>query len=113
MSPTRRSRKTEGTGESGPRLVSITISSGAHDYLTRLLDLGALEGSSLGTMDVNERVKPLFNAIHHVLAGGEVKITIPKKGTKSTVDKLDKLQRQARKEANAINRRFGFVQAKA
>ena len=91
----------------GPRLVSVPFALKLSEYLDRALELGALEGP-LGEMDLTPDLFPLIDAIHHVLAGGEVDVDVKRKGNPDIVKQLAKLREEGRDDSNVINRESGY-----
>jgi hypothetical protein len=88
-------------------MVGIHFASGIYEYLTRAIELGAFEGP-LGKMEVHPSLKPLIEAMHHVLAGGEVETRIARAGNPDVVQDLDNRLERGRQEANAINKAAGY-----
>lgn len=91
----------------GPTLVQVPFARSLYEYFYRALDLGALEGP-LGQFDVAADLLPLIDAVHHVLAGGEVKIEVTRKGNPDLVKELSQLRKRGRDDSNAINRESGY-----
>lgn len=75
------------------------------DYMQRLEALGLMEGIP-GDQKINANVTVLFNALHHVLAGGEVKVTIEKEGNPAIVAELENKQRESLKKKNFFKLNF-------
>jgi hypothetical protein len=75
--------------------------------MIRLLQLGAMEGA-LGEMDISPLLKPVLEAMHQVLAGGEVEIKVVATGNPLLVQELNSRIEQATQELNAINQRTGY-----
>lgn len=96
-----------GNGVMGPRMVGYQLSQGNYEYLMRILELGALEGP-LGEMRPNEALRPIFEALHHVMAGGEVDVKVTRRGNPDIVNDLNRRLEKGTAEANEINRRAGF-----
>ena len=91
----------------GPRLVSVPFAQKLSEYLDRALELGALEGP-LGEMDLAPDLFPLIDGIHHVLAGGAVKVEVERKGNPDIVKQLARLREKGRDDSNVINRESGY-----
>jgi|GEM_PF-1757181 len=77
------------------------------DYMQRLEALGLMEGIP-GDQKINANVTVLFNALHHVLAGGEVKVTIEKEGNPAIVAELENKQNETLKKKNIFKKNFLF-----
>lgn len=77
------------------------------DYMQRLEALGLMEGIP-GDQKINANVTVLFNALHHVLAGGEVKVTIEKEGNPAIVAELENKQNETLKKKNIFRKNFLF-----
>lgn len=75
------------------------------DYMQRLEALGLMEGIP-GDQKINANVTVLFNALHHVLAGGEVKVTIEKEGNPAIVAELENKQTESLKKKNFFKLNF-------
>ena len=75
------------------------------DYMQRLEALGLMEGIP-GDQKINANVTSLFNALHHVLAGGEVKVTIEKEGNPAIVAELENKQTESLKKKNFFKKNF-------
>ena len=71
-------------------------------YLARLVELGLFEGPR-GEFSLSPAVAPLVDALHQVLAGGEVlvKVTVP--GHAPVVEGLQRQLACANVEANALS----------
>jgi hypothetical protein len=85
-----------------PQLVKRETVASADGYMIRLLQLGAMEGA-LGEMDINPLLKPVIEAMHHVLAGGEVEVKLTATGNQLLVQELNSRLEQTTQEFNAIN----------
>ena len=93
-----RGRRTRSGGTKGSSIVTVNLTASSLRYLSRLLELGALEGSS-GKTDVSPSLQPVIQAMHHVLAGGSAEIKITQKGDPTVVRELNGLLRQGNREA--------------
>jgi hypothetical protein len=91
----------------GPSLVAYNLTASGYAYLMRLLQLGAIEGR-LGAMDLHHDLKPVFDAMHAVLAGGTVEIKILHRGSPDIVNELRGLLEQTRRDGNEINEKAGY-----
>jgi hypothetical protein len=91
----------------GPRLVGYQLASESYEYMMRALDLGAFEGP-IGDMKLTPQVKAILEAMHHVLAGGEVKIEVVHRGNPDIVNELNRRLAAGLDEANEINKKAGF-----
>ena len=69
------------------------------DYVQNLEALGFMEGRP-GAQEMNANVAELVHALHHVLAGGVVKVNIEKAGNAGIVEELGNKQKKAVKERN-------------
>ena len=90
-----------------PKLVTRETTSNAYAYQMRLLQLGAVEGA-LGNLAINPDLRPVIEALHHVLAGGIVEITIAQAGNRDLVEELNRRVERATAEANAINKKSEY-----
>lgn len=88
-------------------LVKRETTARAQAYLLRLLQFGALEGA-LGEMDISPVLKPVFEVMHHVLAGGQVEITLVEAGDPRVVQDLNTRLQRAIEATNAINQQAGY-----
>jgi hypothetical protein len=91
----------------GSRTVGVQLASEIAAYLEKAMSLGAFSGP-LGQMEVNPKVKPLLEAINHVLAGGTVVVDVTKPGDPSTYKQLNEYLNGGLKEANEINKAAGY-----
>jgi len=78
-----------------------------HEYLLRICELGALEGA-LEEMDIPPSLKPLIEAMHHILAGGRAEVNILEQGDPDIVPDLNGRLARGIHESNAINRLAGY-----
>ena len=79
----------------------------SHAYLARLLELGAVEGA-MGEMKLAPNVATLIDALHHVLAGGEVAVSVVQPGNAAVVADLSRQLVAGTDEANKANEKAGF-----
>lgn len=91
----------------GPRLVGYNLASQAYDYLMRIINLGLISGP-IGEMELNPYVKPVIEALHTVLAGGEVELVVKNRGNPDIIRELNRRLEEAGKEANEINKKAGY-----
>lgn len=91
----------------GPQLVNYPLTHSAFDYLRRLMSLGVLEGP-LGKMVIAPAMRPVIEAMHVVLAGGEVKIEVVRRGHPDLVRELEGRAEKAAADANTINEKSGY-----
>lgn len=84
-----------------PRAVTATLASALEGYLVRAQQLGAVEGTG-GALALNPALRPVLQALHHVLAGGEVDVRIVRAGNLDLVSELDQRAEQATQEANTL-----------
>jgi hypothetical protein len=87
--------------------VGYQLSSKTYHYLWRLIELGALEGP-VGDMKPAPFLEPVISALHEVLAGGQVELTVTDRGSPDIKRELDELARAGAAEANAINAAAGY-----
>ena len=76
---------------------NITVAPSSRAYLESVEKLGLLEGGP-GRQEINGSALPVLNALHHVLGGGTVSITVEEPGNETVVDKLDTLLKEAMEE---------------
>ena len=106
-SRSQKSKRTSGAGAKGLALAGVNLASSTHKYLLRTLELGVLEGA-LGKMNINPSLRPVIEALHHVLAGGKVELHVTQPGNPDIRKELQNHFKQGIQEANAINRRAGY-----
>ncbi len=83
------------------KTVDITVATDTLAYLNGLLDAGMLSGAR-GKKQVNPKVKPLAEAMYHVLSGGKVQVEVMKPGNAARVRKLNRLQTAHLAAVNSI-----------
>ncbi|MBZ4417468.1 hypothetical protein K8638_13295 [Myxococcus sp. RHST-1-4] len=66
-----------------------------------------MEGT-VGALVLNPAIQPVLEALHHVLAGGEVEVRVVRAGNPDIVEELGRRAAQATQEANALNQAAGF-----
>ncbi len=90
-----------------PTLVSYPLARSTYEYMMRLKELGAVEGA-LGKMSLLPELKPVIDAIHVILAGGEVSVDVKKRGNPDIIHELEEMFDQGQKDANFINEKSGY-----
>ena len=90
------------------RLVGVQFTESTYGYLTRCLDLGALEGT-LGDMRLTSEVAAVLQALHAVLAGGKVTVQIESQGNPDIFNELNGRLETAGRDANAVNTAAGYA----
>ena len=91
----------------GARITTLPLASSISDYILRVQELGVVEGPS-GGAELHPSLKPLLEAFHHVLAGGEVEVNVVHRGNPDIVNELNRRAEQGTQEANTINQAAGF-----
>lgn len=91
----------------GPRVVGYNLSSQTYAYMMRMIDLGIFEGA-VGEMDLAPGIQEIIEALHHVVAGGEVKMEVVRRGNPDIVNELNRRIADGMREANEINERSGY-----
>lgn len=71
------------------------------DYLARCNELGAMEGP-LGARALNPALRPVLEALHHVLAGGEVSVQLLQRGNADIVNELNLRAERATEESSSL-----------
>ena len=79
-------------------------------YFKRLIELGVFEGIPK-EMTLSAECRPLIEALHHVLAGGKVSVTIDTEGAATVFKDLQDKLGKAIADANAANNDAGFSTA--
>ena len=90
-----------------PTLVSYPLARSAYEYIMRMKDLGALEGE-LGKMSLLPALKPIVEAIHVVLAGGSVEVTVTGRANPDILRELGEMFEKGSEDANYINKKSGY-----
>jgi len=93
--------------EDGPQIIGHSVTYSAYEYLKRIISLGVFEGS-LGKMRISDAMQPIVDAMHVVLAGGEVKIEVLHRGNPDIVSELRTRVEVATNDANVINEKSGY-----
>jgi hypothetical protein len=83
-------------------LVQLTFASALGEYLKRVQDLGAVEGHH-GAIELNPTLQPVLEALHHVLAGGEVEVRVVRGGQRDIFMDLQQRAARATEETHAFN----------
>jgi hypothetical protein len=90
-----------------PHVVNVTLTRSLGAYLLRTQELGAVEGTA-GTLMLNPVLQPVLEALHHVLAGGEVAVRIIRGGNPDLVEELDRRAARALQDAHALHAMTGL-----
>jgi hypothetical protein len=90
------------------RIIQLLLSSALNDYLERVRELGAVEGSN-GGVELSPTLQPVLQALHHVLAGGEVTIEVTRQGLPDIFQDLQKRAGRAVQETHTLNPPLGVV----
>ncbi|HYH95156.1 hypothetical protein [Hyalangium sp.] len=88
------------------RVVQLSFASSLEEYLERVRALGAVEGHN-GDVQISPTLQPVLEAMHHVLAGGEVQVNIVRGGQPDIFRELQHRAAQATHETNALNQSSG------
>ncbi len=91
----------------GPGLVGIQLPPALVQYLAKLMDHGMFVGP-IGNQSLAPPVQQLVNALHNVLAGGSITVTVTAPGSPAVVGELNTLLSDGNKDANEINKKVGF-----
>ena len=78
---------------------NIAVTPSARAYLERFEELALLEGEP-GQQEIMAEAQPLFEALHHVLGGGKVSVTIDSPGDGAVVEDLNTVLGQVKDEWN-------------
>src|SRR5215203_7361380 len=95
--PSRKAGSRMNSNEREPQNIAVTPSS--RDYLGKFAQSGLLEGER-GQQEIPDDVKPVLEALHHVLGGGKVSITIDSPGDAAVVEELNGMLNKAKDEYN-------------
>ncbi|MDC0712054.1 hypothetical protein POL68_26535 [Stigmatella sp. ncwal1] len=82
-------------------VVPLSFTPSVGTYLQRLQALGAIEGSGM-SLTFSPHIHPVLEALHHVLAGGEVEVRITRAGQADIVEELNALAEQVLEESRAL-----------
>jgi hypothetical protein len=85
----------------GPDMIKVTVGNDILAFLQRLLELGALQGTST-TIQVNPILRSLVDALYQVLAGGDAQVAVLSKGDQGIFEELQRLERQCASAMNEI-----------
>ncbi|HCF57544.1 MAG TPA: hypothetical protein DFS52_06070 [Myxococcales bacterium] len=84
------------------KTAQFTTTEAGEARFKRLMELGVFEGVPKA-MALSTECRPLIEALHHVLAGGKVSVTVESEGAVSVFEDLqDKLAKSV-EEANSLN----------
>ncbi len=81
--------------------VQVSMTKNAIDYLRRLHDLGAVEESN-GQVVISAEIRPIIDALHHVLAGGKATVSVEQEGTPLLVNEIETMLQQTLSDGNAM-----------
>ncbi|MCE9668610.1 hypothetical protein LY474_12375 [Myxococcus stipitatus] len=84
-----------------PHLVDVPLARAVEGYLRRLQELGAVEGPG-GAVGLNPALAPVLEALHHLLAGGEVEVRVTRRGLPAVVQELGARVEEATREVNQL-----------
>ena len=87
------------------RIIPLAFAAALGEYLERIRDLGAMEGHS-GSVELNPTLRPVMEALHHVLAGGEVEVRVVLEGQADLVRELAQRAARATAETYALHPQF-------
>jgi hypothetical protein len=90
------------------RIIQLSFAAALGEYLERVRDLGAVEGQS-GSVEINPTLQPVVEAMHHVLAGGEVEVRVVRDGHPDIFRELQQRAALATSETNALNNQSGTI----
>lgn len=91
----------------GPRAGQMILARKLIAYIERCNELGlSLDGE--GQFLISEDLRPVMLALHHVLAGGTVEVTVTDKGNPDIVNELGRRVREGLAEATELNRLAGY-----
>lgn len=96
------------SGSEQQGIVQLLLSSALGEYLERVRELGAMEGPE-GAVELSPTLRPVIEAMHHVLAGGEVEVHIVRGGQKDIFQELQQRAVRATTETNTLNQEQGKV----
>jgi hypothetical protein len=99
-------------GSEPQRIIQLPFSAALGEYLERVQNLGAMEGQN-GAVELNPTLMPILEAMHHILAGGEVEVRVLRGGQQDIFRELQQRAVQATRETNALNQAAGTVVATA
>ena len=99
-------------GSEPQTIIQLPFSAALGEYLERVQNLGAMEGEN-GAVELNPTLMPILEAMHHILAGGEVEVRVLRGGQQDIFRELQQRAVQATRETNALNQAAGSVVATA
>jgi hypothetical protein len=88
------------------RIIQLPFAAALGEYLERVRELGAMEGHN-GSVELNPTLQPVLDALHHVLAGGEVEVRFVRNGQADIFKELQQRAARAIVETNALNQASG------
>lgn len=88
--------------------VEMRAASSFVTYYRMLLNCGLAEGTP-GSMKFPSDVREIVTALHRVLAGGKVTITVTRPGSSTEFDAMETLLKNAEDEINALNSTSYYV----
>lgn len=88
------------------RIIHLRFAAALGEYLERARQLGAMEGH-FGAAELNPTLQPLVDALHHILAGGEVEVRVVHPGQPDIVQELRQRATRATAESNALHEATG------
>lgn len=91
------------TVNSPTRLEALTLASQLEKYLMRANQLGVTEGGEMAPS-----LRPVIEALHHVLAGGDVAVDVKVRGNPDIVRELNETLQRGVEESKTINDKVGF-----
>lgn len=90
-----------------PHVVAVPLAEHTVMHLQALLDLGALEGPR-GGRTMNPRLRPLVDAMYHVLAGGSAQVAVTAPGDPTIFNDLSTKETMCVRALNEINGKYQF-----
>ncbi len=78
------------------------------EYLARGHELGATEGP-MGARSLSPALRPVLEALHHVLAGGEVAVRVLRPGNPDLVDELNHRAERATEVSTTLGMAAGDI----
>lgn len=90
-------------------VVQLSFASSMVEYLRRVQELGAFEGVG-STVELSPRLRPVLEALHHVLAGGEVSVSIAQSGQSVVFQDLHDRMERALQETRQLQTQSALVE---
>lgn len=90
-----------------PHVINLTLTRSLGAYLLRAQELGVVEGTERALV-LNPAIQPVLEALHHVLAGGEVAVRIVRGGNPDLVEELDRRAARALLDAHTLHAMTGM-----